>query len=100
MDNAKESNTKRPDISAVAECFLSKTIKDIDCSTRMRNALRARDIDNMLELVLQEESNFIYLSGSGKKTIQEIKSMLKDNDLSLEMKFSNKEILYLKSLTK
>jgi len=89
---------ERPDnIDLATEIILLKKVEQLNFSTRARNAFKDAGIDYIYELVEWPEKTFLGFRSLGKKTVQEIKDVLRDNNLSLDMKFTESNRSYFET---
>lgn len=68
--------------------MLSRPIDDLELSVRAANCLKAASIRTVGALVVREESEMLQFHNFGKKSLDEIKSLLDVMGLHLGMKFS------------
>lgn len=66
-----------------------KPVKDLNLSARSANCLEREKINYVGDLVSQTETQLLDKSHFGKKSLQEIKDLLKEMDLSLGMQIDN-----------
>ncbi|MBP8131574.1 MAG: DNA-directed RNA polymerase subunit alpha [Candidatus Hydrogenedentes bacterium] len=65
---------------------LAKSVDELDLSVRAANCLRAANIRTIGDLIAREESEMLQFHNFGKKSLDEIKSLLAAMGLSLGMK--------------
>ncbi len=63
---------------------LNTLVEDMDLSVRSFNCLKKADIDTLGQLIDTKESELMDVKNFGKKSIEEIKSKLKDMELGLK----------------
>ena len=68
---------------------LNKDISDFHLSVRARNILNREKMKKLGDIIKKNENDFRRLPNLGYKTHQEIKNLLKKNNLSFGMKFDN-----------
>ena len=69
--------------------ILLKPIDDLELTVRSSNCLRAEDIKYLGDLVQYTESQLMKIPNLGKKSLNEIKQILIDNNLSLGVQIDN-----------
>ena len=69
--------------------ILLKPIDDLELTVRSSNCLRAENIKYLGDLVQYTESQLMKIPNLGKKSLNEIKQILIDNNLSLGVKIDN-----------
>lgn len=77
------------EVSPLAELEekLEKSIEELELSVRSFNCLQAAGIKTIRDLVQKTESEMLKYRNFGRKSLQEIKNILKDMGLSFNMKF-------------
>ncbi len=85
IDNAREDNR-----SPVNE-NLYRSVEDLELSVRSANCLRNADIRHIGELVQKSEAEMLKTKNFGRKSLNEIKQLLSEMDLSLGMKLEGWE---------
>ncbi|MEM4724876.1 MAG: DNA-directed RNA polymerase subunit alpha [Candidatus Hadarchaeum sp.] len=71
--------------TAELERLLSKSIDELEMSVRAANCLRAANINTIRDLVVRTEQEMLQFHNFGKKSLDEIKSILSSLGLSLGM---------------
>tara|TARA_R110000796_G_scaffold3703_2_gene14185 strand:- start:206 stop:619 length:414 start_codon:yes stop_codon:yes gene_type:complete len=68
--------------------LLKKEISELEMNIRVHNAflLHAPEIKTIKDLVLSTEGQLLRMPGFGKKSLNEVRYVLKENGLSLSMK--------------
>ncbi len=77
------------EVSPVAEMEekLEKSIEELELSVRSFNCLQAAGIKTIRDLVQKSEQDMLKYRNFGRKSLQEIKNILKDMGLSFNIKF-------------
>ncbi|ABK89173.1 DNA-directed RNA polymerase subunit alpha [Francisella tularensis subsp. novicida] len=85
------SNGKTGDvlIDSNIDPILLKPIDDLELTVRSSNCLRAENIKYLGDLVQYSESQLMKIPNLGKKSLNEIKQILIDNNLSLGVQIDN-----------
>lgn len=90
--NFDEDAAKVPDdagkdqSSPVHHPFLDKDVEDLELSVRSANCLKNADIQYIGQLVQKTDSEMLKTKNFGRKSLNEIKVLLLDHDLTLGMK--------------
>jgi DNA-directed RNA polymerase subunit alpha len=66
--------------------FLDKDVEDLELSVRSANCLKNADIQYIGQLVQKTDSEMLKTKNFGRKSLNEIKALLLDHDLTLGMK--------------
>jgi DNA-directed RNA polymerase subunit alpha len=82
---AVEAAPTQPEVSP----DLLRSVDDLELTVRSANCLKAEDIHYIGDLVQKAESDLLKTPNLGKKSLNEIKSILTDRGLSLGMRLSN-----------
>ncbi|MBU0946025.1 MAG: DNA-directed RNA polymerase subunit alpha [Proteobacteria bacterium] len=69
--------------------FLDKPVEDLELSVRSANCLKNADINFIGELAQKTDQEMLKTKNFGRKSLNEIKTLLSEMDLSLGMKFEN-----------
>jgi DNA-directed RNA polymerase subunit alpha len=69
--------------------YLDKPVEDLELSVRSANCLKNADINFIGELAQKTDQEMLKTKNFGRKSLNEIKTLLSDMDLSLGMKFEN-----------
>ncbi|MBD3305471.1 DNA-directed RNA polymerase subunit alpha [candidate division KSB3 bacterium] len=69
--------------------YLSMSVDELELSVRSSNCLKNANIRTVAELVQKSESDLLKTRNFGKKSLNEIKTILADMNLSLNMKLDN-----------
>lgn len=69
--------------------FLDKPVEDLELSVRSANCLKNADINFIGELAQKTDQEMLKTKNFGRKSLNEIKTLLADMDLTLGMKFEN-----------
>ncbi len=72
--------------------YLDKTVNELELSVRAANCLRAADIVNICDLVQKTEAEMLKYRNFGKKSLEEIKNVLKNMGLDFGMDLSGYQI--------
>jgi DNA-directed RNA polymerase subunit alpha len=67
--------------------YLDKPVEDLELSVRSANCLKNADINFIGELAQKTDQEMLKTKNFGRKSLNEIKSLLADMDLTLGMKF-------------
>jgi DNA-directed RNA polymerase subunit alpha len=70
---------------------LYRSVEDLELSVRSANCLRNADIRHIGELVQKSEAEMLKTKNFGRKSLNEIKQLLSEMDLSLGMKLEGWE---------
>ena len=74
------------DDSPVHHPFFDKDVEDLELSVRSANCLKNADIQYIGQLVQKTDSEMLKTKNFGRKSLNEIKALLSDHDLTLGMK--------------
>ncbi|GAB4312914.1 MAG: DNA-directed RNA polymerase subunit alpha [Candidatus Sumerlaeia bacterium] len=77
---------------AEMQAKLDKSIEELELSVRSYNCLEAAGIKTIRDLVQKTEQEMLRYRNFGRKSLSEIKNILKDMGLSFNMKFDEKGI--------
>ncbi len=69
--------------------YLDKPVEDLELSVRSANCLKNADINFIGELAHKTDQEMLKTKNFGRKSLNEIKTLLADMDLTLGMKFEN-----------
>ncbi|MBU1139704.1 MAG: DNA-directed RNA polymerase subunit alpha [Proteobacteria bacterium] len=69
--------------------YLDKPVEDLELSVRSANCLKNADINFIGELAQKSDQEMLKTKNFGRKSLNEIKTLLADMDLTLGMKFEN-----------
>lgn len=69
--------------------FLDKPVEDLELSVRSANCLKNADINFIGELAQKTDQEMLKTKNFGRKSLNEIKTLLAEMDLTLGMKFEN-----------
>lgn len=69
--------------------YLDKPVEDLELSVRSANCLKNADIHFIGELAHKTDQEMLKTKNFGRKSLNEIKTLLADMDLTLGMKFEN-----------
>lgn len=75
--------------SAKLKELLSKTVEELELSVRSANCLRANNIYTLADLVQKTESEMLKYRNFGRKSLNELNSILKNMNLSFGMKIDH-----------
>lgn len=84
-----------PEIDIVEEAdepanpFLDKPVEDLELSVRSANCLKNADIHFIGDLAQKSDQEMLKTKNFGRKSLNEIKALLAEMDLTLGMKFEN-----------
>ena len=81
-----DSNGK---LSAPLNPFLDKPVEDLELSVRSANCLKNAEINFIGDLAQKTDQEMLKTKNFGRKSLNEIKALLSEMDLSLGMKFEN-----------
>ena len=89
IKEVQKFETKEEEISPMAELEekLEKSIEELELSVRSFNCLQAAGIKTIRDLVQKTEGEMLKYRNFGRKSLQEIKNILKEMGLSFSMKF-------------
>ena len=73
------------------ECYVGQSVEDLELSVRSANCLRNAEIKHIGELVQKTEAEMLKTKNFGRKSLNEIKQLLSEMELSLGMKLENWE---------
>lgn len=90
IDQAEEEKFDVGEIKLINP-HLSKSVEDLELSVRSANCLRNAQITYIGELVQKTESEMLKTKNFGRKSLNEIKQLLQQMDLSLGMKIEKWE---------
>lgn len=80
-DSIKDSEPLNP--------FLDKPVEDLELSVRSANCLKNADINFIGDLAQKTDQEMLKTKNFGRKSLNEIKALLAEMDLTLGMKFEN-----------
>ncbi|SDP27178.1 DNA-directed RNA polymerase subunit alpha [Desulforhopalus singaporensis] len=69
--------------------YLDKPVEDLELSVRSANCLKNADINYIGDLAQKTDQEMLKTKNFGRKSLNEIKSLLSEMDLTLGMKFEN-----------
>lgn len=69
--------------------YLDKPVEDLELSVRSANCLKNADINFIGELAQKSDQEMLKTKNFGRKSLNEIKTLLAEMDLTLGMKFEN-----------
>ncbi|MDK9709276.1 MAG: DNA-directed RNA polymerase subunit alpha [Desulforhopalus sp.] len=69
--------------------FLDKPVEDLELSVRSANCLKNADINFIGDLAQKTDQEMLKTKNFGRKSLNEIKALLSEMDLTLGMKFDN-----------
>lgn len=72
-----------------ANPYLDKPVEDLELSVRSANCLKNADINFIGDLAQKTDQEMLKTKNFGRKSLNEIKALLSEMDLSLGMKFEN-----------
>ena len=84
-----------PEIDVIEETdepanpFLDKPVEDLELSVRSANCLKNADIHFIGDLAQKSDQEMLKTKNFGRKSLNEIKALLAEMDLTLGMKFEN-----------
>ena len=81
-----DSNGK---LTAPLNPFLDKPVEDLELSVRSANCLKNAEINFIGDLAQKTDQEMLKTKNFGRKSLNEIKALLSEMDLSLGMKFEN-----------
>jgi len=90
--NFDEDKAKAPDKAegegdeVVYPPFLDKNVEDLELSVRSANCLKNADIQYIGQLVQKTDAEMLKTKNFGRKSLNEIKALLAEHDLTLGMK--------------
>jgi DNA-directed RNA polymerase subunit alpha len=87
--NSPIVGTKNNDTSPVISPILLKPIEDLELTVRSSNCLKMQNIRLLGDLVQYQESELMYIPNLGRKSLNELKSVLSDYGLSFGIKIEN-----------
>jgi len=68
---------------------LLRSVDELELSVRSANCLKNADIHKIWQLVSKSESEMLKTKNFGRKSLNEIKALLAEMDLTLGMRFEN-----------
>jgi DNA-directed RNA polymerase subunit alpha len=80
-DSSKDSEPLNP--------YLDKPVEDLELSVRSANCLKNADINYIGDLAQKTDQEMLKTKNFGRKSLNEIKALLSEMDLTLGMKFEN-----------
>ncbi|PHR23490.1 MAG: DNA-directed RNA polymerase subunit alpha [Desulfotalea sp.] len=92
FDEEKAEPEVTVDATATAEPlnpFLDKPVEDLELSVRSANCLKNADINFIGDLAQKSDQEMLKTKNFGRKSLNEIKALLSEMDLTLGMKFEN-----------
>lgn len=92
FDEEKAEPEVKIDAKADAEPlnpFLDKPVEDLELSVRSANCLKNADINFIGDLAQKSDQEMLKTKNFGRKSLNEIKALLSEMDLTLGMKFEN-----------
>ncbi len=72
-----------------ANPYLDKPVEDLELSVRSANCLKNADIHFIGDLAQKTDQEMLKTKNFGRKSLNEIKALLSEMDLTLGMKFEN-----------
>jgi len=84
-----------PEVDVVLEAeepanpYLDKPVEDLELSVRSANCLKNADIHFIGDLAQKSDQEMLKTKNFGRKSLNEIKALLAEMDLTLGMKFEN-----------
>ena len=92
FDEEKAEPEVKVDAAATAEPlnpFLDKPVEDLELSVRSANCLKNADINFIGDLAQKSDQEMLKTKNFGRKSLNEIKALLSEMDLTLGMKFEH-----------
>jgi DNA-directed RNA polymerase subunit alpha len=92
FDEEKAEPEVKKDAIADAEPlnpFLDKPVEDLELSVRSANCLKNADINFIGDLAQKSDQEMLKTKNFGRKSLNEIKALLSEMDLTLGMKFEH-----------
>lgn len=92
FDEEKAEPEVKIDPAATAEPlnpFLDKPVEDLELSVRSANCLKNADINYIGDLAQKSDQEMLKTKNFGRKSLNEIKALLSEMDLTLGMKFEH-----------
>lgn len=92
-DQIEQAEEEKSDVREIKSInpHLSKSVEDLELSVRSANCLRNAQITYIGELVQKTEAEMLKTKNFGRKSLNEIKQLLQQMDLSLGMKIDKWE---------
>ena len=69
--------------------YLDKPVEDLELSVRSANCLKNAEINYIGDLAQKSDQEMLKTKNFGRKSLNEIKALLSEMDLTLGMKFDN-----------
>ena len=91
LETYAEEKTEEAPITAI-EAKLDKSIEELELSVRSYNCLEAAGIKTIRDLVQKSETDMLKYRNFGRKSLSEIKNILKEMGLSFNMKLDERGI--------
>ncbi len=89
-EQAEPAKTVDPDVDATPlNPYLDKPVEDLELSVRSANCLKNADINYIGDLAQKSDQEMLKTKNFGRKSLNEIKALLSEMDLTLGMKFEN-----------
>ena len=86
-EEAAKAPEKDPEVEKVVyPPFLDKNVEDLELSVRSANCLKNADIQYIGQLVQKTDAEMLKTKNFGRKSLNEIKALLAEHDLTLGMK--------------
>ncbi|PID72580.1 MAG: DNA-directed RNA polymerase subunit alpha [Desulfobulbus propionicus] len=85
-EQAKAPDRKESDDHVVYPPFLDKNVEDLELSVRSANCLKNAQIQFIGQLVQKTDAEMLKTKNFGRKSLNEIKALLAEHDLTLGMK--------------
>jgi DNA-directed RNA polymerase subunit alpha len=90
-----DEDRAEPDINVIAgppvplNPYLDKPVEDLELSVRSANCLKNAEINFIGDLAQKTDQEMLKTKNFGRKSLNEIKALLAEMDLTLGMKFEN-----------
>ena len=84
-----ESNDDENQRSEPLNPYLDKPVEDLELSVRSANCLKNAEINFIGDLAQKTDQEMLKTKNFGRKSLNEIKALLSEMDLTLGMKFEN-----------
>lgn len=91
FDEEKVEPEKKDEVEEVEPLnpYLDKPVEDLELSVRSANCLKNADINYIGDLAQKTDQEMLKTKNFGRKSLNEIKTLLAEMDLTLGMKFEN-----------
>jgi DNA-directed RNA polymerase subunit alpha len=87
--NSPVISSKDDEIAPAINPILLKPVEDLELTVRSSNCLKMQNIRLLGDLVQYQESELMYIPNLGRKSLDELKSVLMEHGLSLGTKIEN-----------